>query len=40
MPKSMEGTTIGPYGKVGGEVNNLVFFGYCNKAHDGFLGNQ
>jgi UDP-N-acetylglucosamine diphosphorylase/glucosamine-1-phosphate N-acetyltransferase len=32
-------TTIGPYCKVGGEVNNSVFFGYSNKAHDGFLGN-
>ena len=31
-------TTIGPYSKVGGEVNNSVFFGYSNKAHDGFLG--
>jgi UDP-N-acetylglucosamine diphosphorylase/glucosamine-1-phosphate N-acetyltransferase len=33
-------TTIGPYSKVGGEVNNAVFFGYSNKAHDGFLGNS
>ena len=33
------GTTIGPHCKVGGEVNNAVFFGYSNKAHDGFLGN-
>jgi len=32
-------TTIGPYCKVGGELNNVVFFGYANKAHDGFLGN-
>ncbi len=32
-------TTLGPYVKVGGEVNNAVFFGYSNKAHDGFLGN-
>ena len=30
-------TTIGPYSKVGGEVNNSVFFGNSNKAHDGFL---
>ena len=34
------GTTIGPHCKVGGEVNNSVFFGYSNKAHDGFLGNS
>lgn len=33
------GTTIGPHCKVGGEVNNVVFQGYSNKAHDGFLGN-
>ena len=33
------GTTIGPHCKVGGEVSNAVFFGYSNKAHDGFLGN-
>ena len=32
-------TTLGPYCKVGGEVNNSVFFGYSSKAHDGFLGN-
>ncbi|MDZ7740792.1 MAG: GlmU family protein [Bacteroidota bacterium] len=34
------GTTIGPYSKIGGEVNNSVFFGYSNKAHDGFIGNS
>lgn len=33
-------TTIGPYSKVGGEVNNSVLFGYSNKGHDGFLGNS
>lgn len=33
-------TTIGPYSKVGGEVNNSVVFGYSNKGHDGFLGNS
>ena len=32
-------TTLGPYCKVGGEVNNSVFFGCSSKAHDGFLGN-
>lgn len=32
-------TTLGPYCKVGGELNNVVMFGYSNKAHDGFLGN-
>ncbi|MEQ8909943.1 MAG: GlmU family protein [Vicingaceae bacterium] len=33
-------TTIGPFSKVGGEVNNSVLFGYSNKGHDGFLGNS
>ena len=33
-------TTIGPHCKIGGEVNNLIVFGYSNKAHDGFLGNS
>lgn len=32
-------TTIGPWCKVGGELNNVVMIGYSNKAHDGFLGN-
>ncbi len=32
-------TTLGPYCKVGGEVNNVVLTGYSNKGHDGFLGN-
>lgn len=38
--KIYTGTTIGPYCKVGGEVNNSVLFGYSNKGHDGFLGNS
>ena len=33
-------TSLGPYCKVGGEVNNSVLFGYSSKAHDGFLGNS
>jgi UDP-N-acetylglucosamine diphosphorylase/glucosamine-1-phosphate N-acetyltransferase len=33
-------TTIGPFSKVGGEVNNCVITGNSNKAHDGFLGNS
>lgn len=32
-------TTIGPHSKVGGELSNVVIFGYSNKAHDGFIGN-
>jgi len=33
-------TTIGPYSKIGGEVNNAVLFACSNKGHDGFLGNS
>lgn len=33
-------TTVGPHCKVGGEVNNIVIFGYSNKGHDGFVGNS
>lgn len=32
-------TTLGPHCKVGGELNNVLLFGYSNKAHEGFLGN-
>ncbi len=32
-------TVIGPWCKVGGELNNVVMQAYSNKAHDGFLGN-
>lgn len=37
--KIYPGTTLGPWCKVGGELNNVVMIGYSNKAHDGFLGN-
>ncbi len=33
-------TTIGPYAKVCGEINNTVIFGYSSKGHDGYLGNS
>jgi len=33
-------TTIGPFSKIGGEVNNSVIFANSNKGHDGFLGNS
>ena len=33
-------TTIGPYCKAGGEINNSVMMGHSNKGHDGFLGNS
>jgi UDP-N-acetylglucosamine diphosphorylase/glucosamine-1-phosphate N-acetyltransferase len=32
--------TVGPYSKVGGEVNNTVFMAYSNKGHDGYIGNS
>jgi UDP-N-acetylglucosamine diphosphorylase/glucosamine-1-phosphate N-acetyltransferase len=32
-------TTLGPHCKVGGEVNNVMFYAYSNKGHDGFVGN-
>jgi UDP-N-acetylglucosamine diphosphorylase/glucosamine-1-phosphate N-acetyltransferase len=32
--------TVGPYSKIGGEVQESVIFGYSNKAHDGFMGNS
>ncbi|AMR32872.1 glucose-1-phosphate thymidylyltransferase [Mucilaginibacter sp. PAMC 26640] len=33
-------TTVGPYCRVGGEVTNVVFWGYSNKGHEGYLGNS
>ncbi len=33
-------TTIGPRCKIGGELNNVVVFGFSNKSHDGFIGNS
>ena len=33
-------TTIGPSCKVGGELSNVIFQGFSNKGHDGFLGNS
>ncbi|MEZ5047882.1 MAG: GlmU family protein [Chitinophagaceae bacterium] len=32
-------TTLGPGCKVGGEINNVLFYANSNKAHDGFIGN-
>jgi UDP-N-acetylglucosamine diphosphorylase/glucosamine-1-phosphate N-acetyltransferase len=33
-------TTIGPYCRIGGEVNNAVVWGYSSKGHEGYLGNS
>lgn len=32
-------TTVGPFSRVGGEINNSVIWGYSSKGHDGYLGN-
>lgn len=32
-------SAFGPQCRIGGEVSNVVMFGYSNKGHDGFLGN-
>lgn len=37
--KVYSATTLGPYSVAGGEISNVVFWGYSNKGHDGFLGN-
>ena len=34
------GTTVGPYCRVGGEINNSVIWGYSSKGHEGYLGNS
>jgi len=36
--KCREGNSIGPYCRVGGEVEESIIHGYSNKYHDGFLG--
>ncbi len=33
-------TTVGPFGKICGEISNSVIFGYSSKGHDGYLGNS
>ncbi|MEX2218216.1 MAG: putative sugar nucleotidyl transferase [Phycisphaerales bacterium] len=33
-------TAVGPWCKVNGEVSGVIFQGYANKAHDGFLGDS
>jgi len=38
--KIFGGTTLGPFCKVGGEINNSVLFAYSSKGHDGYLGNS
>ena len=33
-------STIGPYCRIGGEVESCIFQGYSNKYHEGFLGHS
>jgi len=33
-------TTIGPFSRVGGEINNAVIWGFSAKGHEGYLGNS
>lgn len=34
------GTSIGPFCRIGGEVEESIFLGYSNKYHQGFLGHS
>lgn len=36
--KCREGNSIGPFCRIGGEVEESIVHGYTNKYHDGFLG--
>ena len=36
--KCREGNSIGPWCRIGGEVEESIVHGYSNKYHDGFLG--
>jgi UDP-N-acetylglucosamine diphosphorylase/glucosamine-1-phosphate N-acetyltransferase len=36
--KCREGNSIGPFCRVGGEIEESILQGYSNKYHDGFLG--
>ena len=38
--KVYENSSFGPYCKIAGEISNVVFQGFANKAHDGYLGNS
>ncbi len=34
------GTILGPECRIGGEIKRTTMFGYCNKAHGGYLGDS
>ncbi len=38
--KLKRNVSIGPYCKVGGEIEDTIIHGYSNKQHDGFLGHS
>ena len=38
--KCREGNSIGPFCRIGGEVEESVIHGFSNKYHDGFLGHS
>jgi len=38
--KCREGNYIGPFCRIGGEVEESIIHGYSNKYHDGFLGHS
>jgi UDP-N-acetylglucosamine diphosphorylase/glucosamine-1-phosphate N-acetyltransferase len=38
--KIYKDTTVGPYAKAGGEINNSILSSFSNKGHDGYLGNS
>ena len=40
LAKIYEGTSIGEYCKIGGEVEECIFQAYSNKQHDGFKGHS
>jgi UDP-N-acetylglucosamine diphosphorylase/glucosamine-1-phosphate N-acetyltransferase len=38
--KCREGNSIGPFCRIGGEVEESIIHGFSNKYHDGFLGHS
>tara|TARA_Y100000590_G_scaffold465124_2_gene636521 strand:- start:3904 stop:5079 length:1176 start_codon:yes stop_codon:yes gene_type:complete len=38
--KLRKNITLGPHCKIGGEIEDVIFQGYSNKQHDGFLGHS
>ncbi|MBP7738586.1 MAG: hypothetical protein KA369_21605 [Spirochaetes bacterium] len=38
--KIRSGSSIGPFCRIGGEIEQSIFHGYSNKYHDGFIGHS